>query len=89
MIRPARVFGFARYGVYGCDYPAAVPHNSSEVNGYLITFQNNSQRRKLDDFEGEAYKAVANKAHILDNNDQPCGEEVDADIYIGMVPMRV
>ncbi|OAQ65870.2 AIG2-like protein [Pochonia chlamydosporia 170] len=82
MIRPARVFGSARYGVYGCDYPAVVPHNSSDVNGYLITFQNNSQRRKLDDFEGEAYKAVATKAHILDNNDQPCGEEVDADIYI-------
>ncbi|QLI70531.1 uncharacterized protein G6M90_00g074820 [Metarhizium brunneum] len=82
LIRPARVYGFARYRLQGRDYPAATIQKDSHIDGYLITFQNMSQRRKLDDFEGEIYKPVSTKVHILDQDGKTSGEELLADIYL-------
>jgi len=52
----ATVKGYARFTVRGKDYPAVIEHNQdSTVDGFLLRLQTKSQRRKLDDFEGEAY----------------------------------
>ncbi|KAJ3533824.1 hypothetical protein NM208_g7810 [Fusarium decemcellulare] len=76
--RPGKVYGYARYSIHDCDYPAAVKrHNSSSfVDGFLLDLETNSQRQKLDDFEGDQYKA-ASVTVILDN-----GETVEADMYV-------
>ncbi|EFY89708.1 hypothetical protein MAC_04361 [Metarhizium acridum CQMa 102] len=82
LIRPARVYGFARYRSRGRDYPAATIHKDSYIDGYLVSFQSMSQRRKLDDFEGEIYKPVSTRTYILDENKERSGEEILADIYL-------
>ncbi|CAH0047338.1 unnamed protein product [Clonostachys solani] len=82
LIRPARVEGFARYGIKSCDYPAAVKCEGSEIRGYLVTFSNSSQRKKLDDFEGETYSPTHLMAQILNPNGEASGQCVDAEIYL-------
>ncbi|KAL4722098.1 hypothetical protein ACLX1H_010868 [Fusarium chlamydosporum] len=74
--RPARVHGYARFAVRHYDYPAIVKHESGEVDGNLIVLETQSQRRKLDDFEGESYQVTAVKATLKD------GSVVDADLYL-------
>ncbi|CAH0042234.1 unnamed protein product [Clonostachys rhizophaga] len=82
LIRPARVEGFARYGIKSCDYPAAVKCDGSEIRGYLVTFTNSSQRKKLDDFEGEIYSPTHLTAQVLNQNGEPSSQCVDAEIYL-------
>ncbi|KHN94482.1 AIG2-like protein [Metarhizium album ARSEF 1941] len=82
LIRPARVYGFARYRLRGRDYPAATVRGDSYIDGYLVSFQSTSQRRKLDDFEGETYTPVSTRTCILDENNECSGEEIPADIYL-------
>ncbi|KAH8668842.1 hypothetical protein BX600DRAFT_435360 [Xylariales sp. PMI_506] len=57
---PARVSGFTRFAVRNRDYPAITTHQdaTATVEGYLIQPETASQRRKLDNFEGEIYKTV-------------------------------
>ena len=82
LICPARVDGFARYCLHGRDYPAAVECEGSEIHGYLVNFRTSSQRKKLDDFEGEVYKAYPVQVHLLDDRGKPSGEAVLADMYV-------
>lgn len=81
---PARVSGFARYAVKNCDYPAVVKHNDphSAVDGYLLHFETASQRKKLDNFEGELYKNTIVTARLLDNSGKEYGEAIEADMYL-------
>ncbi|TFL00378.1 hypothetical protein BDV98DRAFT_650474 [Pterulicium gracile] len=55
---PATVSGYTRSRLHHCDYPAVVPSSPSSseslVDGYLLRLETVSQRRKLDDFEGES-----------------------------------
>lgn len=56
LVKPAQLKGYARLSLLGKDYPAVIKHeDSSVVDGLLLCAQNKSQRRKLDDFEGETY----------------------------------
>ncbi|KAL7628564.1 hypothetical protein AAE478_000079 [Parahypoxylon ruwenzoriense] len=83
LTQPAKVYGYARFSLHNCDYPAVVKHNlDSSVDGYLLTLETTSQRRKLDDFEGEAYKATGVAVTLLDSDGLPRGEIVDADMYV-------
>ncbi|KAI0485843.1 AIG2-like protein [Xylaria cf. heliscus] len=58
LIQPARVNGYARFTVQSGDDAAAVKHPRSSVDGYLLRLETMSQRRKLDNFEGDSYKPV-------------------------------
>ncbi|SPQ21913.1 cd2a9a11-c406-497c-b1d9-ea9abf319348 [Thermothielavioides terrestris] len=84
LVRQARVSGYSRFSLHNRDYPAAVKQDniSSSIDGYLLTPQTASQRRKLDDFEGEAYTPTLVTVTILDSNGEPSGETVDADMYV-------
>ncbi|KAI1070149.1 hypothetical protein LB507_007942 [Fusarium sp. FIESC RH6] len=73
---PAKVHGYARFSVRHCDYPAVVEKESSEVDGYLLILETKSQRKKLDDFEGEAYKVTPVEVVMED------GTKVEADMYV-------
>lgn len=64
--------------VEGKDYPALIRHEAgSVVEGLLLRPKTRSQRMKLDDFEGEAYKVTPVEV-IVGNGD----EVVDADAYV-------
>lgn len=77
---PATLTGFARFAVVGADYPALVRHDpSSVVDGLLLRPQTQSQRRKLDDFEGESYTLTQVTVIVEKNGLQ---ERVDADVYL-------
>ncbi|RSL68849.1 hypothetical protein CEP53_002397 [Fusarium sp. AF-6] len=78
LARPAKVHGYARHALKNRDYPAVVKHTNetSTVDGYLLTLQTTSQRKKLDDFEGETYKVTAVMVELED------GSIVDADMYV-------
>lgn len=75
---PGKVYGYERYLVLGCDHPAAVESadKSSSIDGLLICLENESQRKKLHDFEGDSYDAELVSV-TLDN-----GVIVDADMYV-------
>ncbi|KAF2964436.1 hypothetical protein GQX73_g9131 [Xylaria multiplex] len=85
LIQPATVYGYTRVSVKNCDYPAVVKHEPhSSVDGYLLRFETTSQRKKLDDFEGEAYKLESAVVTVLgaDGSNQKQREIVEADIYL-------
>lgn len=82
LIRRAKVDGFARYRLSNRDYPAAVRCEGSKICGYLVTFSHQSQRRKLDDFEGAIYQEIPVQANIVDQCGRPTGETVEADMYL-------
>ncbi|KAF8716055.1 hypothetical protein AX14_012444 [Amanita brunnescens Koide BX004] len=78
LVCPARVRGYARLRLHGKDYPAVVKHaDASAVDGLLFRPQNQSQRQKLDDFEGETYLATQVDVQTVDG-----AEVADADIYL-------
>ena len=90
LVRPARVrAGYARFSLRGRDYPAIVPveqgaslgSSSAAVDGLLFRPQNRAQRARLDDFEGETYRAAAVDVEVL-AGDGGEFETVDADIYV-------
>ncbi|KAI0447040.1 AIG2-like protein [Xylaria telfairii] len=86
LIRPATIYGYARFSLKNCDYPAVIKHEpQSSVDGYLLTLETASQRKKLDDFEGEAYElgSVAVTVFGVDgNNQKKIIDIVEADIYL-------
>ncbi|KAI2471367.1 hypothetical protein F4781DRAFT_122263 [Annulohypoxylon bovei var. microspora] len=83
LIQPAKVYGHARFALKYRDYPAAVKHApSSSIDGYLFIPETTSQRKKLDDFEGEAYKPAPVDVIVFDSNGSPREETVGADMYL-------
>jgi gamma-glutamylcyclotransferase (GGCT)/AIG2-like uncharacterized protein YtfP len=76
LICPAEAQDLARYALRGKDYPAAVLKEGSVTKGYLLQPATRSQRRKLDDFEGEIYRVETVAVKKLD------GQQVQADVYI-------
>ncbi|PBK98908.1 AIG2-like protein [Armillaria gallica] len=79
LIKPALLEGYARFSLFGKDYPALIKHNeTSIVDGLLLCPQNKSQRRKLDDFEGEAYTVTPVQVTVVGEE----GQMVEADIYL-------
>jgi hypothetical protein len=78
LARPATVHGYARYAVLYRDYPAAVKKEDPgrEIDGFLLVLETKSQRKKLDDFEGEAYTPTPILVTLED------GSTVDADMYV-------
>ncbi|KAI2629508.1 AIG2-like protein [Hypoxylon sp. NC1633] len=81
LIQPAKVYGYARFSLRNLDYPAVAvvkDKPDSSVDGYLLMPETTSQRRKLDNFEGEAYKAVPVTVTISDSGK----ETVEADLYL-------
>ncbi|KAJ6790173.1 hypothetical protein PWT90_10075 [Aphanocladium album] len=83
MIKPAEVFKYTRLAVKQCDYPAIIESKSESdrVDGYLLQVDTTSQRKKLDEFEGEAYAIHAVHVRVL-HNEEPTGEIIDADVYV-------
>lgn len=85
LVRRARVKGYSRtslrFGGRIADYPAVVPDENSEVDGLLLALKTLSQRQKLDDFEGDSYRAISVSVDILDAQGKPC-EVTDADMYL-------
>ncbi|KAJ8126962.1 hypothetical protein O1611_g6677 [Lasiodiplodia mahajangana] len=82
LAQPAKVHGYARYAVKHCDYPAVVKAESqSSVDGYLLTLETTSQRKKLDDFEAGLYEPAPVDAIILDAGGERL-ETVEADMYL-------
>ncbi|PBK59073.1 AIG2-like protein [Armillaria solidipes] len=79
LVKPAELKGYARFSLLGKDYPALIKHNeTSIVDGLLLCPQNKSQRRKLDDFEGEAYTVTPVQVAVVGEE----GQMVEADIYL-------
>lgn len=72
----------ARYSLRGCDYPAAIREPGSTLRGYLLHPETTSQRRKLDDFEGEVYHVESVRVTILAEGNGKGQGKVDADIYL-------
>ncbi|KAF5699329.1 hypothetical protein FMUND_14810 [Fusarium mundagurra] len=73
---PAKVHGYARYTVRSRDYPAVVKKDGHEVDGDLLILETKSQRKKLDDFEGEIYAPTSVDVVLED------GSVVEADMYV-------
>ncbi|KAI0555383.1 AIG2-like protein [Xylaria curta] len=85
LVRPARIYGYTRFSLEHCDYPAVIKREpQSSVDGYLLILETASQQKKLDDFEGETYTLDSVDVTILDSNGKPQteGETVEADIYL-------
>ncbi|KAF9478449.1 hypothetical protein BDN70DRAFT_906744 [Pholiota conissans] len=79
LVKPAEVRGYARFSLHGKDYPALVKYaDTSAVDGLLLYPQSKSERRKLDDFEGEAYVVTPVQVSVVGDKDWT----VDADIYL-------
>jgi len=79
LVKPAELKGYARFSLLGKDYPALIKHNeTSIVDGLLLCPQDKSQRKKLDDFEGEAYRVIPVQVTVVGEE----GQMVDADIYL-------
>ncbi|KAI0867951.1 AIG2-like protein [Hypoxylon argillaceum] len=83
LVQPARIYGYARFSVKNCDYPAVIKHEpQSSVDGYLLTVETTCQRKKLDDFEGETYKLASVAVNVFDENSPKHTRIVEADIYL-------
>ncbi|KAI3339303.1 AIG2-like protein [Ustulina deusta] len=83
LIQPATIYGYARFSLKNRDYPAVIKHEpQSSVDGYLLIIETTSQRKKLDDFEGEAYKLESVPVTVFDADGKKQEEIVEADIYV-------
>jgi hypothetical protein len=79
LVKPAELKGYARFSLFGKDYPALIKHHeTSIVDGLLLCPQDQSQRKKLDDFEGEEYVVTPVQVTVIGEE----GQMVDADIYL-------
>ncbi|KAI8721655.1 putative gamma-glutamylcyclotransferase [Fusarium sp. LHS14.1] len=77
LARPAKVHGYARYTLKNRDFPAVIKQtDESTVEGSLLLLETTSQRNKLNDFEGEDYKATAVTVELED------GTTIDGDMYV-------
>ena len=82
-IQPAQVKEYARFTLRGKGYPAVIKQDGDEsavVDGLLFYPRNHSQRKKLDDFEGETYKVTAVDVQIIGPNGV-VEEWINADMY--------
>ena len=80
LTEPATLTGFACLSVEGKDYPALIRHDpSSAVDGLILRPQTQSQRRKLDDFEGETYSVTPVTVIVKTSGIE---EQIDADVYV-------
>lgn len=52
------------------------------MDGCLVRFDTASQRRRLDDFEGELYKITTTVVSVRDSEGELTGETVEADMYL-------
>jgi hypothetical protein len=78
LLKPAKLKGYARFSTISKDYPALVMHDEiSTTDGLLLFPQDKSQRKKLDDFEGEAYTVAQVQVTVIDET-----QMVDADTYL-------
>lgn len=84
MLRPARVQGYRRVAVKFADYPAVISSSNEAdfVDGYLLQVEIPSQRRKLDNFEGELYKVISVVVTLVGHDNQQTGESTSADMYL-------
>ncbi|KAK3349184.1 hypothetical protein B0T25DRAFT_609825 [Lasiosphaeria hispida] len=82
LLQKAIVHGYKQCSLHGRDYPATIKDTGSSVDGYLLAPRTNSQRRKLDDFKGEAYKPTRVTVTILSDNSEQTGNTIEADMYI-------
>ncbi|ATY61064.1 Major facilitator superfamily general substrate transporter [Cordyceps militaris] len=84
MIRPAQVSKYTRVAVKHSDYPAVIRsvEEGDCVDGYLLQLDTRSQRKKLDDFEGETYAVESTIVSLLGSDGHPTGETVQGDIYV-------
>ncbi|OAA66407.1 AIG2-like protein [Akanthomyces lecanii RCEF 1005] len=84
MLKPALARKYIRLAVKNCDYPAVIQssNHSDYVDGYLLQVDTPSRRKKLDSFEGDTYVAEATTVSVLDWNDRPSGEKVEAEVYL-------
>ncbi|KAI0456064.1 hypothetical protein F5B21DRAFT_169913 [Xylaria acuta] len=83
LTQPAWVKGYARFAVRNSDCAAAVKHPPSFVEGYLLKLETESQRTRLDDFEGDSYKLVPVKPVTGLRIDQGIPvQSVEADMYV-------
>lgn len=84
MLKPARVEKYQRFAVKQSDYPAVIASSDEAdfVDGYLLQTDTLSQRKKLDDFEGEIYKITSVVVKIVGDDSQPTGETIEADMYL-------
>ena len=101
LVQPARIRGteYARFALHGRDYPAVVKLDIEHVDasaqvlvvdGLLFCPHNWAQRKKMDDFEGEAYQAVqvdveAASARTAIIDSEGVGSEMEivrADMYV-------
>lgn len=84
MLKPAQVSKYIRLAVKHSDYPAVIhsPNEGDCVDGYLLQVDTASQRKKLDDFEGETYSVETTVVELLGDHSLPTGEKVNADIYL-------
>ncbi|KAK0729214.1 hypothetical protein B0T21DRAFT_370598 [Apiosordaria backusii] len=93
MLQPATVKGYERRSKYfGSGYalePAAIASEDpmASIKGFLLTLESPSQRRKLDNFEGEgeAYKSVPVQVDIVGETGS---RSVAADMYLWNGPME-
>jgi gamma-glutamylcyclotransferase (GGCT)/AIG2-like uncharacterized protein YtfP len=76
LIRKATVKGYKRCSVHHADYPAAIKDDESTMDGCLLLLENASQRKKLDDFEGESYKVTPVTVSV------ESGEIAEADMHV-------
>ncbi|KAK0673312.1 hypothetical protein QBC41DRAFT_266564 [Cercophora samala] len=92
MLQPATVKGYERPSIFrGSGYalqPAAIASADPEasIDGYLLTLESTSQRRKLDNLEaeGETHKCVPVQVHTAADN-----QSVAADMYLWNGPMEM
>ncbi|KAI0813395.1 hypothetical protein GGR55DRAFT_575052 [Xylaria sp. FL0064] len=78
LVQPATLYGYARFSLKHKDYPAVIKHTSqSSIDSYLLTLETASQRKKVDDFEGEQY--TLQPVTVIDAD---MSTEVEADVYL-------
>ncbi|KAI1284160.1 AIG2-like protein [Xylaria sp. FL0933] len=78
LVQPATLYGYARFSLKHKDYPAAIKHEPhSSIKGYLLTLETASQRRKVDNFEGEQY--TPERVTVIGAD---MSTEVEADVYL-------
>ncbi|KAH8912920.1 hypothetical protein BR93DRAFT_872735 [Coniochaeta sp. PMI_546] len=84
MLHKATVSGYRRCALHGCDYPAAIKDENSSIDGYVLLLETTSQRKKLDDFEGEVYKVIPVTASIAKDSEDDKQEEetIEVDMYV-------
>lgn len=74
---PAKVFGYGRFSLNYCPYPAVIKQKARvRVTGHLLRFETREQRRRVDAFEKHIY-TVTSVVAVLD-----LGEKVEADMYV-------